>query len=298
MEAIMAQVQWFPGHMAKTIKQLEETIKVCDMVLEVCDARIPNSSRNPILDDLAQGKERIIVLNKADLADPNVTQAWLDYYAQDGQNAIAIDARNKNDIRALKKQINDQTKNIVEKAKARGRRNRPVRLLVAGVPNSGKSTLINTLIGKKKAQTANKPGVTRSLQWLKLEGQLQLLDSPGLLWPKLETRQEQISLGSCAAVRDDIMPREELAGELLLRLKDLYPEIMEIELGLHKPVDEAQKEVTEQERALLALTTVAERFHMTKQAGEADLLRTAQFVLKQFRDGVWGQLSLESPPGF
>ena len=294
----MAQVQWFPGHMAKTIKQLEETIKVCDMVLEVCDARIPNSSRNPILDDLAQGKERIIVLNKADLADPNVTQAWLDYYAQDGQNAIAIDARNKNDIRALKKQINDQTKDIVEKAKARGRRNRPVRLLVAGVPNSGKSTLINTLIGKKKAQTANKPGVTRSLQWLKLEGQLQLLDSPGLLWPKLETRQEQISLGSCAAVRDDIMPREELAGELLLRLKDLYPEIMEIELGLHKPVDEAQKEITEQERALLALTTVAERFHMTKQAGEADLLRTAQFVLKQFRDGVWGQLSLESPPDF
>ncbi|MDO5015783.1 MAG: ribosome biogenesis GTPase YlqF [Eubacteriales bacterium] len=292
----MAEVQWFPGHMAKTIRELGETIKVCDLVLELCDARIPRSSRNPILDELAQGKLRLLVLNKADLADPKATEAWLEHFEQEGMQAMAINALKANDVRKLQLQIKKMSAPIKARAEARGRRSRPIRILICGVPNVGKSSLINSLIGRKKAATANKPGVTRNLQWLKLGTELQLLDSPGLLWPKLETKEEQIALGAVAAVKDDILPREELAGDLLLLLLEYYSFILGPQLELDEDdLASIFEQASREEAAHRALYLVAKSFKLVRQGGEPDLQRASQFVLKQFRAATWGKFSLEFP---
>ncbi len=288
----MAVIQWFPGHMAKTINELREAIKLCDLVIEVCDARIVPSSRNPILDELIAGKRRIIALNKSDLSDPKVNELWLDFFAQNEETAIAIDARKKNEGKRIERLALTMTQDILERARERGRKTRPIRLLVAGIPNSGKSTLINSLIGKKKAQTANKPGVTRQLQWLKFGSTLQLLDSPGLLWPKLESREEQIALGACAAIKDEIMPQQELAAELLLLLIERYPLEIKEQFGL----DLAQHEgLSKAELGQAFLKHIAKDKAFIQQAGIENIDRAARFVLKSFRDGTMGNLSIEWP---
>ncbi|MDO5033302.1 MAG: ribosome biogenesis GTPase YlqF [Eubacteriales bacterium] len=288
----MPDIQWFPGHMAKTLRELKESIKLCDLVVEVCDARIVRSSRNPELQEIIAGKQKILVLNKQDLADPQVSQAWLQYFADRGETALAIDARQAKAAKNLQKLAKDLSADILARAKARGRISRPLRILVAGIPNCGKSTLINSLIGKSRAQTANKPGVTRQLQWWKLGSDLQLLDSPGLLWPKLESRAAQIALGSTGAVRDEIMARQELAGELLYLLSKLYPAQMAANYGLKadRYQGKSQFEINTQ-----ILSQLAEDLGFLRQGGEMDLDRAADHALRQFRQARLGRFSLEQP---
>lgn len=288
----MPDIQWFPGHMAKTFRELKESIKLCDLVVEVCDARIVRSSRNPELQDIIQGKQRIIALNKQDLADPLVNQAWLNHFQDRGEPVLLLDARRAKDAQALQRMAKQLSAEILAKAKARGRVSRPIRILVAGIPNCGKSTLINSLIGKKRAQTANKPGVTRQLQWWKLGSDLQLLDSPGLLWPKLESREAQVALGATGAVKDEIMARFDLAGELIYRLAQIYPDLIfeRFSIKLEDYRGNQQAEINHKILSQLALD-----FGFLRQGGEPDLDRAADYALQQFRQGRLGRLSLEMP---
>ena len=288
----MPDIQWFPGHMAKTFRELKESIKLCDLVVEVCDARIVRSSRNPELQDIIQGKQRIIALNKQDLADPLVNQAWLNHFQDRGEPVLLLDARRAKDAQALQRMAKQLSAEILAKAKARGRVSRPIRILVAGIPNCGKSTLINSLIGKKRAQTANKPGVTRQLQWWKLGSDLQLLDSPGLLWPKLESREAQVALGATGAVKDEIMARFDLAGELIYRLAQIYPDLIfeRFSIKLEDYQGDRQAEINHKILSQLALD-----FGFLRQGGEPDLDRAADYALQQFRQGRLGRLSLEMP---
>lgn len=288
----MPDIQWFPGHMAKTLRELKETIKLCDLVVEVCDARIVRSSRNPELQEIIQGKQRIIALNKQDLADPEINQTWLNYFKDREEPVLLLDARQAKDAQALQKLAKELSADILARAKARGRISRPIRILVAGIPNCGKSTLINSLIGKRRAQTANKPGVTRQLQWWKLGADLQLLDSPGLLWPKLESREAQIALGATGAVKDEIMTRTDLAGELLYLLTGLYPAPMADQYGLQIEDFEGDSQLEINHKILEHL---ASALGFLRQGGEPDLERAADHALRQFRQGRLGRFSLESP---
>ena len=291
----MTSIQWYPGHMAKTMHTLHEQLSRCDTVLELCDARAPLSSRNPQLVQAVGEKKRILLLGKADLADPLVTRAWLDAFRAEGQTAYALDGRQMKQTRELQKILFEAHREILARAQARGRLNRPIRLMVAGIPNVGKSTLINSLLGRKKAQTANRPGVTRSFQWLKAGSGLELLDSPGLLWPKLDTRTAQISLGAIAAIKDDIMPLEELAGELLLLLHGRYPQLLCKRLQLPLPAPETWALLSQQEQSSACLEAYARRYSFLLQGCAADLPRSARHILKAFREGAWGPLSLEVP---
>lgn len=288
----MAQIQWFPGHMAKTIRQLKEQLNLCDAVIEVTDARFPMSGRNPELVKLTSHKKRLLFLNKDDLADPALTRIWLDHFEEANLPALAGDARKAKSAAALEERLLAMNQELLERARERGRIIRPLKILVAGIPNSGKSTLINTFCGRKTAATSNKPGVTRALSWIKAGSRLLLLDSPGLLWPKLESRHEQIVLGASAAIKDDIMPLEELAGELLLLLCTRYPDVIrqKWEIGLAK--DPAHSSA-EQGRELLRRLGI--RKNLLRQEGAVDFHRSALYCLRSYRDGELGGLSLESP---
>lgn len=288
----MAQIHWFPGHMAKTVRQLKEQLNLCDAVIEVTDARLPMSGRNPELVRLTEHKKRLLFLNKEDLADPLVTGEWLRYFEEQGLAALAGDARKLKSVRAIEARMLELNKELLERAKARGRLTRPLKLLVAGIPNSGKSTLINTLCGRKAAATSNKPGVTRALKWIKAGSRMLLLDSPGLLWPKLESRHEQIVLGASAAVKDDIMPIEELAGELLLLLMKRYPDTLRDIWGLRTRPDPS---LSAAEQGHVLLKEVGQKKNLLRQGGEIDLHRSAIHCLRSYRDGDLGRLSLEAP---
>lgn len=292
----MSQIQWFPGHMAKTLRELKENINLCDCIIEVCDARMPESSRNPQLNELIQHKRRLLLLNKEDLADPAETAAWLSFYKATGMAVISGNAIEKKSIRAVQESVLNMNRDIIERAKARGRMTRPIRTLVAGIPNCGKSTLINGLVGRKKAETSDRPGVTRALSWLKSGTDLQLLDSPGLLWPKLETRHEQIVLGACAAIKDDIMPLQDLAGELILLIAERYPATAAEKFQLS--LSDFKQEDSRLEIGRQCLQHTARIRSILKQGGELDLQRCARQVLTGFREGTLGRLSLESPPPY
>ena len=289
----MTSIKWFPGHMAKTIKALKEQLNLCDSVIEVTDARFPESGRNPELQKLINHKKRILFLNKADLADPKITNLWLDHYKNSGITVFAGDARSKKTCHSLEQMLIEMNKENLERAAARGRKTRPLKLLVAGIPNSGKSSLINSFCGRKTAATSNKPGVTRSLNWVKAGSRLLLLDSPGLLWPKLATRHEEIVLGASAAIKDDILPLEELAGELCLLLYKLYPSELDEIFG--DTIIHTDGEWTDSEEGLELLKNYARKLKFIKQEGELDLHRAAMNFLYSYRSGNLGKFSLEKP---
>lgn len=286
----MENLQWFPGHMAKTMRELQDALRLCDLVVEVCDARIPISSRNPDLGRLCQDKPKLLVLNKKDLADPAVTQSWL----AKCESALAIDSRQRSQVRQLETSLLHLGQPILEKARSRGRRDRSLRVLICGIPNSGKSTLINALSGRKKARTANEPGVTRSLQWVRINPQLDLLDSPGLLPTKIDNRESQIYLAACAAIKDRLFSAPDLAGLLLLHLFRLYPDQISDLLTGASDLPEIGQDSPESE-GLKLLSLCAQQYAFVTNGGELDLERAGTYVLKAFRSGKWGRLSLEWP---
>ena len=216
-------IQWYPGHMTKTIRQMQEDIKLVDLVIEIIDARVPVSSRNPDIDALASGKARLLILNKADLADEKENARWLRYFKDQGLVAVLTDARNRGSVKNLMPSITEACREKIERDRARGMKERPIRTMVAGIPNVGKSTFINSFSGKAMAKTGNKPGVTRGKQWIRLGGKVELLDTPGLLWPKFEDRTVGENLALIRSINDQILDEEDLALVLIKRLREGYP---------------------------------------------------------------------------
>ena len=279
------QVQWYPGHMTKAKRAMQEDIKLVDLVIELVDARSPLSSRNPDIDTLGKNKARLILLNKADLADPAANQAWTGYFEKKGYTVVRIDARRKADLKPIQAAVMTACKEKIERDRRRGIKNRPVRAMVVGIPNVGKSTFINSYAGRACAKTGNKPGVTRGNQWIRLNKEVELLDTPGILWPKFEDPQVGIRLAVLGSVKDDILNSDELAVELLKRLRVAYPEALSERYG------EAVLAGSEAE----ALMEIARARNCILKGGEPDYSRAAKLLIDDFRGGRLGRITLELP---
>ena len=231
----MAQdINWFPGHMRKALNDTKDKLKLVDLVYETCDARIPLSSRNPELDKIIGDKKRIVILNKSDLADPSDTDKWVQYFASRGIAAVALEAVDKRSISKLTDLTMSIMKDTLDKAASKGRTGRPVRVMVVGVPNTGKSTLINSLAGKKAAVTGDKPGVTRQPKWIPTGGRLELMDMPGVLWPKLGSRKSQVILAATGAVKTEVTDVVEVAYDACNLLWEMYPSLMADRYGTYE----------------------------------------------------------------
>lgn len=277
-------VQWYPGHMTKAKRQMQEDIKLVDLVIELVDARIPISSHNPDIDTLGRQKSRMVLLNKADLADEAKNQAWCDYYKKQGIFAVRLDARNRGGMKDVQSVIQDACREKIERNLKRGIINRPVRAMVAGIPNVGKSTFINSFAGKACAKTGNKPGVTKGKQWIRLNKQVELLDTPGILWPKFENQIIGMHLAYIGSIRDEIVNREELAFELLKELLERYPGLLADRFALSAA-----------QTPLEALEQVAKNRNCLKKGGELDTEKAAAMLLEEFRSGKLGRITMEEP---
>ncbi|MCR4998791.1 MAG: ribosome biogenesis GTPase YlqF [Lachnospiraceae bacterium] len=278
------EIQWYPGHMTKAVRQMQEDMKLIDLVIELVDARAPQASRNPDIDKLANGKARLMILNKCDLADPAVTRAWKSYYESQGLHVAMIDARERKNVRSVDPIVEEACKAKRERDARRGIKNRPIRAMVAGIPNIGKSTFINSYSGKASAKTGNKPGVTKGKQWIRLSKSLELLDTPGILWPKFEDPQVGILLASIGSVRDEILGLEELSMELITLLIQRYPGILS-----------EKYQVDESKQPAEILGEIATFKNCIKSGGELDYERCAKLFLDDFRSGKLGARSLQSP---
>lgn len=277
-------IQWYPGHMTKTKRLIEENIKLVDIVIELLDARAPYSTKNPDIDKLAQNKMRIIILNKADLADEKVTKEWINWYDSHQVKVVPIVATNGKGIKEVVQIAEDLLKEKIERDKARGRIYRPIRAMIVGIPNVGKSTFINSLVGKSTAKTGDKPGVTRGKQWVKIRKGFELLDMPGILWPKFEDQTVAKHLAYIGSINDQILDNRDIAISLL-------------EQGIHefKNALENRYKVTLPEEGYEAFKVIGYKRGLIGVGGQLDELRTAQIIIDEFRAGKWGRISIESP---
>ena len=279
------KIQWYPGHMTKAKRAMLEDIKLIDLVIEIVDARIPMSSRNPDIDKLAANKSRVILLNKSDLADENVNDAWVQYFTGKGFHVIKVDSRSKAGMSKVKNLIADACREKKEKDRKKGIINRPVRAMVAGIPNVGKSTFINSYAGKSCAKTGNKPGVTKGKQWIRLNKDVELLDTPGILWPKFDDEKVGTDLAFIGSVNDQVINLTELAVELAAFLKITYPKQLEARYG------ENIASLTEAE----IIDAIADARGCLKKGGEIDYDRAVALFLDDFRSGRIGKISVEFP---
>ena len=275
--------QWYPGHMTKAKRQMQEDMKLIDLVIELVDARIPLSSRNPDIDDLGKNKYRLILMNKSDLADRKQTEAWSSYFRSRGFFVVCLDARSKNGMKNVTDVIMEACKEKMERDRKRGIKNRPVRAMVVGIPNVGKSTFINSYAGKACAKTGNKPGVTKGKQWIRLNKNVELLDTPGLLWPKFEDQMVGLRLALIGSIKDEILNTDELAMELIHILTDMYPGVLKERYG----VDEEQKDTD-------ILCEIAEKRNCLSKGNELDYSKAAALLIDEFRSGKLGKITLET----
>ena len=276
--------QWYPGHMTKAKRAMQEDIKLIDLIIELVDARIPLSSRNPDIDQMGQNKARLVLMNKSDLADPAVNKAWINWFAARGIKALEINAQTGQGIKQIQSAVQEVCKEKIERDRKRGILNRPVRAMVAGIPNVGKSTFINSFAGKACTKTGNKPGVTKGKQWIRLNKGLELLDTPGILWPKFEDQAVGLRLAFIGSMNDEIIVTEELAAELIRFLQKNYPDRLQDRYGC-----------SPEDGAVEVLEAAAERRKCYKKGGEPDISRAAQFIIEDFRSGRLGRITLEKP---
>lgn len=282
--------QWYPGHMTKARRMMQENIGLVDLVIELADARIPLSSRNPDIDSLCGNKARILLMTKADMADPVWTAKFQKYFEDKGFMVIAMDARTRKANEKIKAYVEKACAAKRERDKRRGIVGRPLRAMVVGIPNVGKSTFINSFAGKASAKTGNKPGVTRGKQWIRLNKNLELLDTPGILWPKFEDRQVGVNLALTGAIRQELLEEQELSLELLDFLQREYPALLKERYAPEGaewefPMDSAK-----------LLGEIALSRNLLKTGGEPDWQRASKMVLDDFRNGKTGRISLETPP--
>ena len=280
-------IQWFPGHMTKAQRMLGENMKLVDAVCELLDARIPAASRNPDIDRLAGEKPRLIILNRIDLADPAITAAWRDYYKAQGFTVLEMDARSGKGVNQFAPAVRSILRDRLAALEAKGQGNRPLRVMILGIPNVGKSTLINALAGRRAAVAGDKPGVTRGKQWIGIDNGLELLDTPGILWPKFDSQSVGEALALTNAVKADVLDREALAANFMLRLRTLYPGIIE---QRYKFTPDPQKNGYE------LLEDAGRKRGFLISGGEVDVERMANTLLKEFHEGKLGRISLEAPP--
>lgn len=284
----MKQIQWFPGHMAKTRRLIAANLKLVDAVVEIVDARAPLSSRNPEMDSMTKGKPRMILLNKCDLADDKATQKWINYFRSTGAEAMAVDCKSGKGVKNLIGNVkNTVLKELMEKRSKSGMTGAAVRLMIVGIPNVGKSSLINRLAGGKRAKVEDRPGVTRTKQWVKLDSSAELLDMPGVLWPKFEDQSAAVRLAFTGAISDDILDIETLAMKLLSYLAENYPQSL---TGRYKI------EISGEDTGIELLENVGRKRGMMISGGEINTERAAITVLDEFRSGKLGRITLELPP--
>jgi len=278
--------QWYPGHMTKAKRQMQEDIKLIDLVIELVDARIPLSSRNPDIDELGKNKARLIIMNKSDLSDEARNQEWAAYFKSLGYFVVQLDARSKVGMKAVTNVVMDACKEKIERDRKRGIKNRPVRAMVVGIPNVGKSTFINSYAGKACAKTGNKPGVTKGKQWIRLNQNVELLDTPGILWPKFEDQMVGLRLALIGAIKDEILNTDELSIELIKILTQFYPGV----LTERYSVDETAEPVK-------ILEGIAENRKCISKGNELDYSKAAVLLIDEFRSGKIGKITLEFPKG-
>lgn len=279
------KVQWFPGHMTRARRMMEAQVKLVDTVVEVLDARIPRSSANPMLRDILGAKPRIIALNKIDLADDAKTDQWLKKFRDKGLQVCKIDCATGKGVQQLIGNIQKAARPVIEKWEKKGVRNRPVRVMIVGIPNVGKSTLINRLVKKNKALAADKPGVTRGQQWITIAKGLELLDTPGVLWPKFEDASVGFALAVTGAIKEEVFDREQAVEVLMEFLLECHPEQLKIKYG----VDIEDYDVRS------AMDKIAAARGCLKAGGLLDLDKTVQLVLRDFRSGNLGRFTLDDP---
>ncbi len=283
-------IQWYPGHMTKAKRAMKENIKLIDLIIELVDARVPLASRNPDINELGRGKARIILLNKSDLANEELNEAWTRYFKEKGFFVLKVNSRSGNGFKQLNGVVQEACREKIERDRRRGILNRPVRAMVVGIPNVGKSTFINSFAGKACAKTGNKPGVTKGNQWIRLNKTLELLDTPGILWPKFEDQRVGLLLAFIGSINDEILNRDELALELLSFLRRHYPEALADRYGFQAAAGEVLPESVDM------LERIARLRGCLLKGGEADLSKAAALVIDDFRSGKLGRITLEFPP--
>lgn len=278
-------IQWYPGHMTKAKRAMKEDIKLIDLVIELVDARVPLGSRNPDIDELAKGKGRMVLLNKADLADERQNEAWMAYFKEKGLHVVKVNARSGMGLKQITPLVQEACKEKIERDRKRGILNRPVRTMVVGIPNVGKSTFINSFAGKACVKTGNKPGVTKGNQWIRLNKTLELLDTPGILWPRFEDQKVGLNLAFIGSINDEIIDKEELAVEFIRLMKTRYPNNLAERYGVE----------TEGEEAYEILRRIAQTRGCLLKGNEFDTKKAANLLMDDFRSGKLGRITLESP---
>ena len=276
--------QWYPGHMTKAKRMMQENIKLIDLIIELVDARVPVSSRNPDIDELGKQKARLILLNKSDLASEGCNEKWEKYFEDKGFSVVKVNSRSGAGIKSINGVIQEACREKIERDRRRGILNRPVRAMVVGIPNVGKSTFINSLAGKACTKTGNKPGVTKGKQWIRLNKQVELLDTPGILWPKFEDQSVGLRLAFIGSIKDEIVNREELAAELIRFLNTSYPGVLE-----------EKYQIQPSEDVYHLLEEIALSRNCLLKGSELDTGKASLLLLDDFRGGKLGRLTLEYP---
>lgn len=276
--------QWYPGHMTKAKRQMQEDIKLIDIVVELVDARIPLSSRNPDIDELGKNKFRLVILNKADLADPARTELWKEFFKAKGCFVVTMDARKRQNMKLVTDAIMDACKEKIERDRKRGIKNRPIRAMIVGIPNVGKSTFINSYAGKAVTKTGNKPGVTKGKQWIRPDKMVELLDTPGILWPKFEDQLVGLRLAWIGSIKDEILNTDELAIEMIRFLVKEYPGILHERYKVDETCDSTD-----------ILMQIAKERNCLLKGSELDYSKAAVLLIDEFRAGILGRITLEMP---
>ena len=279
-------IQWYPGHMTKTRRMMEADLKLVDAVCEILDARIPRSSRNPDIDRLAGDKPRLVILNRTDLADPAITARWRKYFEAQGLAILETDARTGKGVNGFAPAIRRLLADKIREYEAKGQVGRPLRVMILGIPNVGKSTFINKVAGRKAAIAGDKPGVTRGKQWINIDAGLDLLDTPGILWPRFDSQEVGEMLAITNAIKADVLDKETLAANFMLRLRQMYPQAI---------VDRYKFQPDPEMNGFELLEQAAKKRGFLVSRGEYDIERMANTLLGEYHDGKLGRLSLEAP---
>ena len=274
-------INWYPGHMAKTKREIKEKIDLIDVVFEVIDARIPMSSKNKDIDELIKNKPKILIMTKLDLCDKEETNKWISFYEKDGYKVIPIDLINNPNMKLIEKEVNEIAKELNEKRKLKGLKTRKVRAIILGIPNVGKSTLINRLVGKKATNVGNKPGVTKQLEWIRIGSNMELLDTPGLLWPRLGDKEVALNLASMTAIKEEILDKEEIAIYIINTMLKMYPDNIKNRYNL-----------TDEDDIVAILDAIGKKIGAIRN-NETDYEKVYTTILRDLREGYLGKITFD-----